>query len=256
MKPLKKIILLTLFITFIGCDNKDDDNTEPAPTFGTLTINFNHYWDGEKVTSADFDNTVFANANGDKLTISKLRYLISNLTLHQANGTSTKLSDYYLVDLAGLNSNTSITISDVPIANFSNATFTFGFNETDNVDGAYTDLNSASWNWPEMFGGGYHFMQFEGKYGATGTENPYAYHMGTARVSAGVFEQNYIDVTLDGFTTTGDATLEIKMNIDEWFKNPNTWDLNVYDTSLMPNYDAQIMMRQNGRTVFRLGEVN
>lgn len=256
MKTLKNLLLLAFVFTFLSCDDKDDDPVTPTPTSGTLTINFNHYWDGEKVTSADFDDTVFLNADGEKLTISRLRYLISNLTLHQANGTNTKLSDYYLVDLAGLNSNTSITIDDAPVGTFSNATFTFGFNETDNVDGGYTDLNSASWNWPAMLGGGYHFMQLDGKYGTTGTENPFNYHMGTARVSMGVFEQNYIDITIDGFTTTGDATLEIKMNIDEWFKNPNTWDLETYNTMLMPNYDAQIMMRENGRSVFRLGEVN
>lgn len=256
MKSLKKLIIFSLFISLLACDNKEDEPINPIPTTGSITINFNHYWDTVKVTSADFSNTVYTNANGDKQTISKLRYLVSNITLHQANGTSTKLSDYYLVDLAGLNINTSITIADIPVGTFSSLTFTFGFNETDNINGAYTDLNSASWNWPEMLGGGYHFMQFEGKYGATGTENPYAYHMGTARVSTGVFEQNYFEVTLNGFTTTGDATVEIKMNIDEWFKNPNTWDLNVYDTPLMPNYDAQKMMNQNGQTVFSLGEVN
>ena len=107
-----------------------------------------------------------------------------------------------------------------------------------------------------MLGGGYHFMQFEGKYGATGTENPFAYHMGTARVSPGVFEQNFFDVSLGGFSTTENTTVEIKMNLDQWFENPNTWDLNILNTSLMPNYDAQIMMHQNGASVFSLGTID
>jgi hypothetical protein len=45
------------------------------------------------------------------------------------------------------------------------------------------------------------------------------------------------------------------MNIAEWFKNPNTWDLNVLNTVLMPNFDAQILMHQNGKSVFSLGAV-
>ena len=45
------------------------------------------------------------------------------------------------------------------------------------------------------------------------------------------------------------------MNIAEWFKNPNLWDLNIYNQMLMPNSTAQIMMYENGQNVFSLGEV-
>ena len=40
------------------------------------------------------------------------------------------------------------------------------------------------------------------------------------------------------------------MDIAEWFKNPNIWDFNVYNTSLMPNYEAQKLMQENAATVF------
>lgn len=256
MNPLKKIILLTITITFLGCDDKENDTIDPVASIGTITVDFNHYWGNEKVTSADFNITTFTNENNDIQTISKLKYLISNLTLHKANGESLKINDYYLVDLAGLNSNTSITVSDVPVGNYSSVSFTFGFNEADNVEGAYLDLNSASWDWPTMLGGGYHFMQFEGKYGATGTENSYAYHMGTARVSTDVFEQNFFDVSINGFIMGEETSAEIKMDISEWFKNTYTWDLSLYDSPLMTNYDAQLLMNQNGQTVFSLGEIN
>jgi hypothetical protein len=46
------------------------------------------------------------------------------------------------------------------------------------------------------------------------------------------------------------------MNIAEWFKNPNTWDLNELNTVLMPNFEAQKMMSENGRSVFSLGDIN
>ena len=35
------------------------------------------------------------------------------------------------------------------------------------------------------------------------------------------------------------------MNIAEWFKTPNTWDLNALNNMLMPNFDAQILMFEN-----------
>jgi hypothetical protein len=249
MNPIKKLLMLTLILSLLGCDDNDTDTVR----FGTIDINFNHYWDGVEVTSSDFNSETYINANNDVLTISKLRYLVSNITLHKPDGTSDKLLDYYLVDLSN---NTSFGISDVAVENYSSISFTFGFNEADNIDGNYLDLNSTSWNWPTMLGGGYHFMQFEGKYGATGTENPFAYHNGTARVSTGVFEQNFFNVSLDASINTEDVTVEINMNIDQWFENPNTWDLDTYNINLMPNYDAQKLMQQNGASVFSIGTIN
>jgi hypothetical protein len=55
---------------------------------------------------------------------------------------------------------------------------------------------------------------------------------------------------------TSDITIEIKMNIAEWFKNPKTWNLNELNTILMPNFEAQKMMSANGKSVFSLGEEN
>jgi hypothetical protein len=45
------------------------------------------------------------------------------------------------------------------------------------------------------------------------------------------------------------------MNIAEWFTNPNTWDLNILNTVLMPNFEAQKQMSANGKNVFRVGEI-
>ena len=40
------------------------------------------------------------------------------------------------------------------------------------------------------------------------------------------------------------------MNLAEWFKNPNTWALNEFNTGLMGNYTAQKRMNENGQSVF------
>ena len=126
------------------------------------------------------------------------------------------------------------------------------FNEEDNIDQAYLDLNTASWNWPEMLGGGYHFMQLDGTF--TSPTNisplPFNYHNGTARISDGVFEQNFIRVNADGLSIDSNTNIDIKMNLAEWFKDPKTWDLNVLNTGLMGNYDAQRKMNENGQLVF------
>ncbi len=249
MKNLKLFLITITIITMNSCDNDD-----PVATTGSIRFDFTHNWDGDNVTTDDFNIIQFTNANGDPMSVSKLRYLISNIFLHKADGSSIAIDGYLLVDLS--TQSTFAFVSNIPFDTYTSISFTFGFNEADNTDGFYSDLNAASWNWPEMLGGGYHFMQLEGKYLDTTVEKPYAYHMGTARVSPGVFEANHFEISIDGFTHANDAVIEIKMNIAEWFKNPYTWDLEVYNTTLMPNYDAQILMNQNGDSVFSLGEVN
>lgn len=104
-------------------------------------------------------------------------------------------------------------------------------------------------------GGGYHFMQFDGKYINTASvEAPFNYHVISAIDPTNVNDAVDTSFTLNlGAVTIGSNTnITIQMDVSEWFKNPNTWDLNEYDTNLMGNYDVQLLMNQNGSSVFDL----
>lgn len=249
-----------LAINYSADADKDDGScqyltpTPSAATTGNLTFNFTHHFDGANVSASNFNQFDFINENDDTLSISKLRYLISNIRLYQSNGDSIVIDGYQLVDVTNNTGLTFAPTDEIPFDSYSGISFIFGFDSLDNT-GNYVDLNSATWNWPAMLGGGYHFMQMEGKYKHQGNDSLYAYHMGTARPSMGVFEQNFFKADLGAITITNDATIEVKMDIAEWYKNPNTWDLNTYHGTLMPNYTAQKMMNQNGSTVFSLGTV-
>ena len=237
-----------------------EDPTPDPPKKYALTFNFTHNYDGTAVTSSDFNNLSYINQFGNTHSISKLKYLISDIRLYKSDGDSVILNGYNLIDLTNSSSLTYAASSDVEEGTYTGIAFIFGFDNADN-DGNYPDLNLASWNWPGMLGGGYHYMQFEGKYIDTNTDTiGFGYHMGTARKIAGTdttYENNHFkaDLANSGFTLSNNATVEIKMNIAEWFKNPNTWDLNQYDQMLMPNYTAQIMMNDNGKSVFSLGAI-
>jgi len=241
-------LLLILAIAFVGCNDDDD-----SPSNVVISINLSQNWDGTNVTSADFGTTEFTNDHGEVLKISKLRYLISKVTLYNSFGDAIELEGYNLVDLSDDNTLSFTKNAVFPPGTYTRITFVYGFNEEDNIDVAYGDLNVAEWAWPDMLGGGYHFMQQEGTFkDPNGDPQPYAYHNGTAKVSEGVFEQNFInvDIDLEDYSINDNAIIDIKMNIAEWFKNPNSWDLNTLSGGLMGNYDAQIMMNQNGQNVF------
>ena len=104
-------------------------------------------------------------------------------------------------------------------------------------------------------------MQFDGKYlDNTSQEAGFNYHAIRAVDATDPnnlkFEDTSFAVNLGTVVITNTSEIEIKMNLAEWFKNPNTWNLNELDTVLMPNFEAQKMMSANGKSVFSLGIVN
>jgi hypothetical protein len=100
-------------------------------------------------------------------------------------------------------------------------------------------------------------MQMDGKYiNSSNVESSYNYHAIRAVNNPGsnpTFPQDtFFEVSLGEITLTGATEITIAMNIAQWFKQPNTWNLNEYNQMLMPNSTAQILMYQNGQNVFNL----
>lgn len=256
MRKIITILVLSIFV-FTSCSS--DDSNDALPTTDVV-FSFSHNWNGAQVTNADFNNIDYFTENNDELSIEKLRYLISKVTFHKSNGEIIVVDGYNLVDVTN---NTNLVYTpevELTVGTYSNVSFTFGFDNEDNTDGSYADLNSASWGVPMMMGGGYHFMQLEGKFiDDVAAETGYAYHAIRAVDNSDpnnlVFQDTFFTVDLGEVIVREDAGIEIKMNIAEWFKNPNTWDLNARHSMLMPNFEAQVDMYENGASVFSLGEV-
>ena len=246
------LFLLSGLLTWSACSSPEKVQS------ASVAVRFSHNWENTPVSSTDFNTIKFTNENGEMLSIERLRYLVSNVILTSANNETYELSPYQLVNLG--EEEVTIESNEVPIGDYK-LSFVFGFNDAENVDGSYPDLNAASFNVPGMLGGGYHFMQFDGKYiGQNLAPAGFNYHVIRAvnieDPNNLVFQDTSIKVSLGVVPIRATTEIEIKMNIAEWFKNPNTWDLNTLNTVLMPNFDAQILMHQNGKSVFSLGAVH
>ncbi len=254
MKKIFSLIIMSLLV--LNCSEDQDDNLTIGPSMASVGFSFSHEWDGTLINSSNLQTETVTNEHGEVINMTRIRYLISRLELINENGDTYLFDGYKFTDLEDETTyDFEPANNSIPVGNYT-LKFIWGFNETDNIDGAYPDLNSASWNWPAMLGGGYHFLQFDGMYNVDTTPDPFNYHNGTARVSDGVFEQNFAVIDLPtSINITNDATIEVKMNIAEFFKNPNSWDLNVLNTPLMPNYDAQKMMQENVLSVFAIGSI-
>ena len=65
-------------------------------------------------------------------------------------------------------------------------------------------------------------------------------------------QDTFFRVDLGPINVTIETEINISVDVAKWFKNPNTWNLNELNQMLMPNYEAQIMMYENGQDVFSL----
>ncbi len=247
------IYLLLLSLSFFYCDKEDVFPQEKI----NISLKFTHNWDELSVNASDFNTFKFTTANGELLSIESLRYLISNVKLINGDEAFT-FSDYKLIDLEDendfiLNLPTAINKGSYQLK------FTFGFSDDDNIDGVYQDLNSVNFGVPPNLGGGYHYMQFDGKYkDVNNADANFNYHAIRAVDRSDpnnlIFEDTSFEVDLGTLSFLNDSEIIIKVNIAEWFKNPNTWNLNELNTVLMPNFEAQKLMSANGKSVFSLGD--
>ncbi len=254
MKIKKILISLFSFLLLLSCSEDNDINVQ----LQSITLNFSHVWESTAVTNADFSDIKFTNANGEQLSIERLRYLVSEIKLTHESGVVTTLNEHNLVDVTNDENLSFTTTASVLPGNYTNISFRFGFSDSNNIDGAYPDLNTASFNVPGMLGRGYHYMQFDGKYlDTTGTEAPFNYHAISAIDLTGVNDpqDTSFEVSLGALVVGSNTSVNIQTDLSEWFTTPNTWDLNVLNTVLMPNFDAQLMISANGSSVFSLENI-
>ena len=199
-------------------------------------------------------NKPFQNKKGQRFNVSRLRYLISDITFHKSNGSSFLVDEYHFVDLADNSTLTFTPTTKIPGGCYSAISFTFGFDSIANAS-IYPDLNTVNWNWPMMLGGGYHYMQLEGKYDSLGVDRFFATHMGKARnlsTTPTSFEDNSFTAqpTNSAININGNFSFDIIMNVEQWYENPFEWDFTLWNAPIMPIYDAQKRLNENGPSVF------
>jgi len=237
-----------LLCTISACGGSD------APAGTTVTIAFEHLVDGAPVTIGP--DTPYTNAAGNEFGVSLVRYFISDVTLHLEGGATITAPGAHYVDHDDPTTRTYELDVDVPAETLSSISFVMGLPPELNVTGAFPTEPELLMEWPEMMGGGYHFMKFEGRFINDASE-PFNF-----RAHTGAFEgvDYSFDVVLDAGNRRlpeGEVTLTLEMNLEQWFTDPNDWDLNDYFTEAMPgimgNAAAQASLQENGATVFSLG---
>lgn len=258
MKRLKFLALSVLTLVVFGCSENNDVLAEQV----SITFNFTHLWEGVAIETSDFGNTTFTNANGTDLIINDVRYIISDISLTHKSGVVTSLDEYVLVDVDDETGLTFTTSQSILPGDYTNLTFRFGLSEEDNTTNAYPDLTSANFDVGSDLGGGYHYMQMNGTYiNSNSVQSPFNFHTIAAidtsvPVADRVREDTSINFSIGPVSVESNTNINLSVDLSGWFTNPNTWDLNFFDTALMGNYEAQQDMFENGQlSVFSLNDI-
>ena len=232
---MKKILFITslIAITFSSCDK---------PTQTDLTINFTQTVDGAELTT---NSMVYTNSAGENYDVKTLKYLISDITLHADNGNTLLLDEVHFIDISD-ESTFSFTIEDVPNNNYTSISYTMGLDTIKNINNLYINESyHSAMAWPETNGGGYHYMKLEGAYNNDST----FYNTHTGGTMGGDYSFNNVeDISLTVDDDLGNVSINVNMEINNWYNSPTQIEFSSYGMGIMMNMMMQMNIQMNGMT--------
>ncbi len=249
------IILPILVVLSTSCKKESKE--------GYLSIHFEHQVDGKPLIK---DTMAYTNTAGNVYQVSEIQYFISEVRLYNSEGYQILIREsngIHYVDTDIPETQTWKISEKIPAGTYDHLTFIFGITEEKNKTNLFTDPPESNMFWPDVLGGGYHYMKFNGKWVDPNQQvSPFNLHLGIGQVydSTGniiSYVQNYFKVSPEysSFIINDNDTTSIilDMNIASWFNTPHLWDLNVMGGMIMQNEDAMKMLCENGYDVFTFG---
>ena len=228
MKNLLSVFFTALILISCGSDQEINDTK--------IFLNFSHNADGNPISMDDLSRINLAGENYNVLT---LKYLISDIKLISNEKDHEKIiEDVHFVDLS--DPSTMFIESDIIENGSYTLQFRFGLDATTNITNSFVNETfHTSMTWPEMMGGGYHYMKLEGSY--TNDSTFYNTHTGPTMGMDHSFLCSF-DVPININNSTNNLEYAIEMNINNWY-GPEVVNL---EPAIMMNMPTQMNLMMNG----------
>jgi hypothetical protein len=251
MKPrsaISSICFLALLLS--GCPRKEQT--------GHITLNMAFSFDGIAVKFGE----IYTSAAGELIKIDEAKFFISEITLIGQDGKLWPIianeGIHYFDNTLPATLLWHIT-DPIEAGDYKILRFRFGLADNQNVTGKFPNPPETNFAWPALLGGGYHYMQINGKWWNGGEENPLTLHTGRGQLRdstdniIGFIDNNFwVELPLTHFTIKSNQTqpLTLVMDIARWFDTPNLYSIAYYGSAIMQNQEAQRVLRENGENVF------
>jgi hypothetical protein len=231
---MKKTLLLisTIAFLFTSCDKDKAIATD-------ITINFTHTVDASELMT---NSMIYTNEAGENYDIQTLKYLISEIALHSEDGSSLLLDEVHFIDISD-ESTFSLTYNEVPNNNYTSISFDMGLDTAKNISYEYVnDDFHATMFWPELNGGGYHYMKLEGAYNNYST----FYNTHTGGTMGADYSFNHVEnISLTVDNDLGNISVNINMELNNWYNSPQI-EFSSYGMGIMMNMMMQNDIKVNG----------
>lgn len=239
MKTIK-ILLVALITVQMSCIS-----TSIPPESAPISVSFKHVVNGDPL---QLNQLIYTNAVGQDYSIKTVKYIISHISFTDNFGAITTLPDVHFVDIKDENSLNYTLSQSIPSGSYSSISFVIGLVPEDNITGSLGIDLDREMEWPEILGGGYHFMKLEGEYKNGQESDFFNFHTGGLNKTA--YEVHVTQDLKNRKITSDGLNVVIQMDIAKWFTNPNDWDFAYWGSAIMGNPDAQLTAQQNGSDVF------
>ena len=244
----RQLILFILVVTMINVSCSKPEG------YGNLDVSISYTANGRPLLT---DTLAYTNEAGNRFLITEIQWFISKVTLQDDSGNSYSLGHIFYID-TNIPESQTLEVASLPCGHYTSLRFTFGLDQEDNVTGLFVNPPESNMFWPDPLGGGYHYMKLNGKYLNENNElAPMNIHLGIGQnEDHTIFYQNFftVELPLDFYVKENkDNHLYLNMNIDNWFRSPNTYDIAAFGSAIMQNQEAQQLLKENGHDVFEVG---
>lgn len=261
---LRALLLIILSGHLSSC--KKDDKTASAVPSGNVIFSIRHQVNGQPLVENEL---LYFNAAGNEFLVTEVKYFISEITFYRKDDANIVIGDWqdiFYVDENIPGTKTIRFFDSIPAGTYDSITFIFGIPEQKNQSFMYVNPPESDMFWPQVLGGGYHYMMINGKWKDTsGVIQPFNFHLGIGQLYHGnttntdsiyAFVQNYFTVRLPGsafcIQDKDTLTFGLSMNIEKWFENPHVFDFNHWGGAIMQNQPAMQAAKDNGWDVFSI----
>jgi hypothetical protein len=231
---------------------------------GTLEITFLHTIDEKPV---QWNQLIYTNAAGNQYQLNEVKYFISGICLHIADSNRFRVPQdegIHYVDCSLPNSLHWI-IKDIPLMHCIGISFVFGLDALDNISNRFVNPPECNFSWPNYLGGGYHYMQINGKFINNGG------NIQNMNIHTGIGQEynendeiinyvhNYFTVYCPvNFSIKEESitTIILNMEIQRWFDTPHLYNFDDFGAGIMKNQHAQKLLKENGWNIFTVTNNN
>ena len=211
-------ILFFILLNFIGpvsYANPENGNE--------LQINFRHFVGNDTLV---FKSKEYVNELGQKYTVTKFKYYVSNIQLTNDSGKVFSSDEYFLINEDDVQSK-GMSIRNIPPGNYKSLTFILGVDSLRNCsglqEGALDPIKGMFWAWNT----GYIFLKLEGaSESSTAQGGIFEYHIGGFKEPANAIRR--ISLEIEPLTFSDEVPdskrIFLKADISQILKQPVSID--------------------------------